>query len=259
MPILISTQNKSIKYFVRKDLLNQEVNSVEVLWHLETAKKILISQQEDGCWKYPGGKKNFRTQENYSQIETFRQLGNLVEKFGFNNSHPAIQKSAEYLFSFQTEEGDIRCIYGNQYSPNYTAAILEILIKAGYIDDPRIDKSFNWLLSIRQDDGGWAIPIRTNNGKWDEVMNSEETLQPNKSRPFSHMVSGIVLRAFAAHPNYQNNEEAKIAGKLLASRFFKPDKYPDRRAADFWTKISFPFWFTDIVSSLDALYYLGLL
>ncbi|MFX0028806.1 MAG: hypothetical protein ACFE8B_06325, partial [Candidatus Hermodarchaeota archaeon] len=257
LPILLSGINKSINYFVKKEFLGQEINSVEFLWQLKTAEKILNSQQEDGSWRYPGGKEDLRTQENYNQIETFRQLGNLVEKFGFTIKHPAIQKSAEFLLSFQTEEGDIRGIYGNQYSPNYTAAILEILIKAGYIEDTRIDKSFKWLLSSRQDDGGWAIPIRTNNAKWDEVMNSEKTLQPNRSKPFSHMVTGVVLRAFAAHLKYQKSENAKNAGKLLASRFFKPDKYPDRRAVDYWTKVSFPFWFTDIISSLDTLYYLG--
>ncbi|MFX1376880.1 MAG: hypothetical protein ACFFA0_13830 [Promethearchaeota archaeon] len=257
LTILLSNNNKPIKYFVKKELLGKDLNSVECLWHSKEAKKIITSQQDEGYWKYPGGYKNMRDQESYNQIETFRQLGNLIEKYDFNKKHSAIQKGAEFLFSFQTDEGDIRGIYGNQYTPNYTAAIMEILIKAGYFNDSRIDKSFKWLLSIKQDDGGWAIPIRTNNAKWDEVMNSKETLQPNRSKSFSHMVTGVVLRAFAAHPKYQDNEEVKIAGELLATRFFKPDKYPDRRAADFWTKVSFPFWFTDIVSSLDTLYYLG--
>jgi hypothetical protein len=257
LPNFLSIKNKAILYFFRRDILDEKVGPIEELWQLPEVNKILIKQQKDGSWKYPGGKKDFRTQENYDQIETFRQLGNLIGKFGFNKTHSVISKAAEFIFSFQTKEGDIRGIYGNQYSPNYTAAITEILIKAGYFEDTRIDKSFMWLLSSRQDDGGWAIPIRTNNAKWDEVMNSEDTLQPNRSKPFSHMLTGIVLRAFAAHPKYQKSEEAKIAGELLTSRFFKPDKYPDRRATDFWTKVSFPFWFTDIISSLDTLYYLG--
>ena len=49
----------------------------------------------------------------------------------------------------------------------------------------------------------------------------------------------------------------KDAGELPKSRFFKPDKYPDRRTASFWTKIRYPFWFTDILSALDSLSWLG--
>ncbi|MFW9875889.1 MAG: hypothetical protein ACFFG0_22535 [Candidatus Thorarchaeota archaeon] len=254
---LSSTKNSAIFYFVNRDLLEADVKSVEDLWDLPEVDKIFKKQQEDGSWKYPRSKDNFRAQENYNQIETFRQLGNLIEKYGLTKTHYSIENAAEFLFSFQTAEGDIRGIYNNQYSPNYTAAIMEILIKAGYSDDPRIEKGFKWLLSFRQDDGGWAIPIRTNNAKWDEILGSNEPLEPIRQKPFSHMVTGVVLRAFAAHPRYQKSEEPKIAGELLASRFFKPDKYPDRRTADYWTRVSFPFWFTDIISSLDTLYHLG--
>ena len=63
----------------------------------------------------------------------------------------------------------------------------------------------------------------------------------------------MILRAFAAHPSHRKSEEARIAGELLASRFFKADKYRDRRAPSFWTSFSFPFWFTDLLSSLDSL------
>ena len=257
IPPLISTENKALLYFIKRDLLEKDVESIELLWQLPEVQKILKKQQNIGSWKYPGGKKDMRSQENYDQIETYRKLGFLIEKYGFNKKHASIKSAAEFLFSFQTEQGDIRGIYGNQYSPNYTAAIMEILIKAGYEDDPRIKKGFEWLMSVRQDDGGWAVPIRTNNAKSSKVMNDPEPLEPNRVKPFSHLITGIVLRAFAAHTQYRKSEEARLAGDLLISRFFKPDKYPDRRTADYWTRVSFPFWFTDIISSLDTLYYLG--
>ena len=41
------------------------------------------------------------------------------------------------------------------------------------------------------------------------------------------------------------------------TRFFLRDKYVDRQDKKFWEGVSFPFWFTDIVSSLDSLYFLG--
>jgi hypothetical protein len=49
-------------------------------------------------------KENSRSQENYNQIETYRQLGYLIEKYGFIKEHSAIKRVAEFLFSFQNEK-----------------------------------------------------------------------------------------------------------------------------------------------------------
>lgn len=254
---LISSKNKAIVYFSKRDLLEERVDSIEMLWNLPTAIKIINKQQEDGSWRYPAWKKKINEPENYNLLETYRQLGFLIEKYGLSNDHDAIKKAADYIFSCQTDEGDIRGFYGTQYSPNYTAAITELLIKAGYHKSPRIEKILKWLLSMRQDDGGWAIAMRTNNANYLEVVKNPITFKPNKKKPFSHMITGIVLRAFAAHSQYKNKEAVKIAGELLASRFFKNDKYGDRRGIEYWTKISFPFWWTDIISSLDSLSLIG--
>ena len=147
-------------------------------------------------------------------METYRILGELVEKYGFSNKHPKIRKATDFLFSRQTDEGDFRGIYGNQYSPNYSAAIMELLIKAGYQDDSRIDKGFSWLLSIRQSDGGWAIPLRTVNAKYADIMNAD-SIKSDLAKPFSHLVTGVVLRAFAAHRKYRRSNEAIKAGEFL--------------------------------------------
>ena len=221
---------------------------------------MLSKQAQVGSWRYPGGKGSIRSQENYDQLETFRQLGVLVEKFGFTRQHPAIERAAGYLLSFQTDAGDIRGIYGNQYAPTYVGAILELLIKAGYLDDPPIAKALAWLLAMRQSDGGWAIPVRTIGVPFPEFVDAErypEPLAPDRSKPSSHLVTGMVLRAFAAHPAWLTAVEVREAGTLLANRLYKRDAYSDRSDASYWERVSFPFWFTDIVSSLDTLSRLG--
>jgi hypothetical protein len=257
MPVLISSSNKAIEYFARRDLLGKKVEPIETLWELPEVKIILHKQQVDGSWKYPGGgKEHLRSQEDYNQLETYRILGELVEKYGLDNGHPVIRKAAEFLFTHQTDEGDVRGIYGNQYSPNYSAAIMELLIKAGCDVNPKIEKGFEWLLSIRQSDGGWAIPLRTVNAKYADALKAE-IIKPNLAKPSSHLVTGVVLRAFAASPKYRKSPEAVTAGKLLASRFFKKDFYPDRNTPKYWERVSFPFWFTDIVSALDSLSVMG--
>ncbi|MGD0451075.1 MAG: hypothetical protein ABSA79_08505 [Candidatus Bathyarchaeia archaeon] len=257
LPQLTSSKNQAIVFFTKRDLQNEKVIQTETLWEQPLVKKIVNNQQLDGSWRYPGAKLDIRSQQNYNQIETYRIIGELVEKYGFTNRNNAIRNAADFLFSFQTQEGDFRGIYGNQYSPNYTAAIMELLIKSGYQSDRRIEKGFLWLLSIRQNDGGWAIASRTKNAKINDFLFRQETMQPDRTKPFSHLVTGVVLRAFAGHPKYRQLDEAKAAGELLASRFFKKDAYPDRGTVAFWTEFSFPFWFTDILSSLDSLSFLG--
>ena len=258
LPPILSSENDALFYFTQRDLLDEKVEPVQSLWHLREVERILDKQLDDGAWKYPGGgKEHSRATEDYNQLETFRILGQLVEKCGLNKKHPAIKRAANYLFSRQTEEGDFRGIYGNQYTPNYSAAIMELLIKAGYDKDPRIKRGFRWLMSIRQSDGGWAIPLSTVGARWDVETMGGDTVEPDLSKPFSHMVTGVVLRAFAAHEEYRKSKEAMVAGKLLASRFFRKDTYPGRQTADFWTRFSYPFWFTDLLSALDSLSLMG--
>jgi hypothetical protein len=258
LPALQAAPNPAIPYFARRDLLGKAVPPVETLWELPAAQQLLRRQLPDGAWPYPGGgKPEHRLSEDYDQIETYRILAILVEKYGFDRRHPAIQAAAEYLFTRQTAEGDFRGIYGNQYATTYSPAIMELLIKSGYAQDERIQRGFDWLLALRQDDGGWTIPFRTHKLKYTPENILGEPLQPVRSKPFSHLATGVALRAFAAHPEQRHHPAALRAGELLAGRFFQRDPYPDRRAVSFWTGFSFPYWFTDLLSSLDALTLLG--
>ncbi|RJQ47144.1 MAG: hypothetical protein C4534_01640 [Gaiellales bacterium] len=256
LPPLLAVDNEAINHFARRDLLGEKAGPASRLWELPAAQRLLRRQQPDGRWRYPT-KGSARSPADYDQLETYRNLGILVEKHGLSKRHAAIRNAAAFLFSFQTEAGDFRGIYGSQYSPNYTAGIMELLIKAGYRDDPRVSRGFGWLLSIRQDDGGWAIPLRTRGADLGAIL-SGETLKPDRSKPCSHLVTGVALRAFAAHPRRRKSAAARKAAGLLAARFFRPDRYPDRRAPDFWERCAFPFWFTDAVSALDSLSLIGL-
>jgi hypothetical protein len=256
LPLLLDSQNQAINYFARKDLLDEKTVAQPDFTAIPAVNKLLRHQHSNGSWRYPADKGE--QQSNYDQLETYRNLGILAEKYGFTRSNSAIEKAAKFLFTFQTPAGDFRGIYGNQYSPNYTAGIMEILIKCGYADDVHISKGFEWLLYMRQRDGGWAIPLRTRKIKMDTASLTADTAETDKNMPFSHMVTGVVLRAFAAHPHYRKSGEARKAAELLASRLFMKDNYPtDRGAVEYWFKFTYPFWFTDLISALDSLSCLG--
>jgi hypothetical protein len=180
-----------------------------------------------------------------------------VELFGFTKDHPAVQRASEYIFTKQTPEGDFRGIYSAQYTPNYTAAIMETLIKAGYSEDDRVEAGFRWLISARQYDGGWAIPIRTSGHRIFKEIASKITAIGDRSKPSSHMVTGVVLRAFAIHDEHRRSVVARDAGAILRDSLFHRDVYPDRASIDYWTKFTYPFWFTDLISALDSLSKIG--
>jgi hypothetical protein len=253
---LIECKDKAVSLFAQRDLLDNAISS-ENLWQLPEPQRILRKQRKNGSWEYPGARERIRTKENYNQLETYRNLGYLIEEFGFTNKHSAIQNAAEYLFRFQTKEGDFRGIYGNQYTPNYTSGITELLIKAGFERDERISKVFEWLVSIRQSDGGWAIPIRTKKYNLSIISTDSKAITADLLKSSSHLITGVVLRAFAAHPSYRKSAEAKKAGKRLLSGLFRKDDYPDRASAEYWLRFTFPFWFTDLISALDTLSLLG--
>lgn len=257
MPLLREAQYREIRYFTGRDLHGMEIFPLQTLWEMPEVRRLLRCQQPDGSWKYPGANHKSPTSEDYSQIETFRNLGILVEKYGLTREHDSIRKAAEYFFSKQTVEGDIRGIYGSQYTPNYTGAILELLIKAGYTREEPIRRGLGWLLEMRQDDGGWSVPLRTHKGSLYTDLVDKPPVEPLRSKPSSHLATGCVLRAFAAHPDYHKHPAVQNAGSWLASRLLKTDNYPDRRGIEYWTRFSFPFWFTDLISALDSLSCLG--
>ena len=258
LPALLAWDDPALAYFVRRDLLEETVAPVEVLWDLPEAAQLAAKQQANGSWRYPGKSYDSRTGTNYGLLETYRELRVLVEIYGFQGAHPALRKAADYVLSCQTQEGDIRGILGNQTMPYYHGAILELLIKAGYAGDPRVENGLAWLLTVRQDDGGWVIPAQL-------VPAKEKTaefwrgpaLPPDRSKPHAHLATGMALRALAAHPSYRRHSDVIAAGSCLKSRLFQADKYNDRKAPAYWLKFQFPFWWTSLLTALDTLSLLG--
>ncbi|MBI5679611.1 MAG: hypothetical protein HZC47_01760 [Methanobacterium sp.] len=258
---LLESENDAVIYFTKRDLIEEDVKPIEYLWDFPEVQKILKKQQPDGSWK-PKGKNDENSEVKYSLIETWRQFRVLTQQYEMNKTHFAIKKASEYLFSCQTDEGDIRGILANQYAPYYTGAIMYLLIKAGYENDPRIEKGFKWLLKMRQNDGGWVIGSpgmigtklsrdETN----DLTSNAErETMKSfDPLKPFSAAGTGMVLRAFAVHPFYRKSEYALNAANLLKSKFFKKDNWNSYKNPDNWVRFQFPFWWNNIISALDSI------
>jgi hypothetical protein len=260
IPPLLSSGNEALLYFVQRDLLNVFVGPIDQLWMLSGAQKILKKQLPDGSWPRSG--ENKHPAINYQLIETWRWFRYLVEMYGLNHQHPQARMAAEFLFSCQAKEGDFRGILANQYATYYTGAILALLVQAGYEADARVEKCFQWLLAMRQTDQGWSVPMITHKldreTQYRLASEYTEPLEPDRSKPFSHNATGMILRAFALHPSYRNSPAGIMAGNLLKSRFFQEDAYTSYQSADYWVRFEYPFWWNSLLSAMDSLSRMGL-
>jgi len=112
LPALRSWPDPALAFFVQRDLLEEPVGPLEALWELPQARRLVDKQQADGSWRYPGKTDHPAPNANYNLLETYRSLRLLVEMYGFRWEQPALARAAEYVFSCQTDEGDIRAFSG---------------------------------------------------------------------------------------------------------------------------------------------------
>ena len=262
---LLSSGNLAIIYFTEGDILEEPVEDISILQELPAVQKIIKKQTSEGFWKSTSANKNKHPAQNYELLETYRHTNILVNQYGLNREHPCMESAAEYLFSCQTEEGDIRGIIGEQYAPYYNGIIASILNLAGYAKDSRVERIIQWLLTMRQDDGGWVIGSPGCMGKYKKEEINALTTQFvgtrndfDRAKPFAHSGTGMVIRAFCSHPIHRKSPEAKKAAQLLASHFFKKDNYSSYQHPDNWVRFKYPFWWTDLISALDSVSLIGL-
>ena len=249
-PLSVSV-NEAIVYFTKRDLLKENPDKID-FERIKEVNRIFSRQNEEGYW---GKSKNLDyPPERQKLLETFKNLRILVKKYQLTNYSKKIAQASEYVFKWQTSEGDFRGFIGDQYATYYTGEILSILIKAGYQEDQRTYRGLEWLLSKRQKDGGWTVPLLTHTldqeTKYRSTSEPWKTYEPDFTKPFSHNWTDMALRAFASHPKYQKNKVLKAAS-LLKTSFFKPDNYRSYQDGEYW--IRFLFWWPNIVTSLDSL------
>jgi squalene cyclase len=257
---LLSSKNPAVTYFAKRDLIGEKVGLIQQqVWELPEVKRAFQKQQTDGSWKHTGKETVSFPKHHYALIETWKVYHLLVERYRVTAEHEGARNAAEFLFSFQTDQGDIRGMLANQYATYYTGAILATLIKTGYENDPRTEKGLQWLLSLRQNDGGWTIPLLTHKldkKTWLKLTSSyAEPLEPDRSKPFSHNWTDMVLRAFAAHPKYRQCKEALRAADLLKASFFEPDYYSSYQDEGYWVR--FIFWWPNLLTALESLSCMG--
>jgi hypothetical protein len=261
---LLESDHPAISYYTKRDLLEESVEGISKIWQLAEVHKIIKRQHADGYWKSNSANIRKHPAQNYNLLETFRHTNILVNMYGLNREHPCIEKAVQFLFSCQTEEGDIRGIIGEQYAPYYNGIIASNLNRAGYADTPRVERIIQWLLTMRQSDGGWVIgspgcmgtySIEERNALTTQFVGTRQDF--DREQPSGHAGTGMVIRAFATHPLHRKSIEAQQAAELLANSFFKKNTESSYQHPDNWVRFKYPFWWTDLISALDSLSLMG--
>lgn len=263
LEFLLARGNLPILYWLKKDILDVPVDrEFKNLCKYAARIRILESQRDDGSWCRRKAENPPRWEKAYSLLETLKNISKLYD-YGCSQEEEHVQKAIKFLFSAQTREGDFRGFCLDEYAPTCQALTLEILCRYGLDRDKRVQKGFRWILKNRQNDGGWAIPYQTRDREQLEnryrvgLKSKTGPIQTDKSQPFSLHVTGMILRALAESATWRKSKEAWKAGEMVLACFFKIDHMDQRDHPFFWEEINYPFWATDILSSLDALSKIG--
>jgi hypothetical protein len=260
---LLARGSLPILFWLKKDILNVPIDREDKNMRKFAARvRILETQKPDGSWWEKRSDTPLYWERTLYRVDTLRNLYRLYD-YGCSAREEGIQRSLEFLFSLQSKEGDFRGTVLNVYTPTFHALALELLCLYGLDRDRRVQKGFRWILDNRQKDGGWALyhPRASQCGAssiashWANPRG--QPFKPRKSQPFSHHVTGMVLRAFAESPTWRGSKEARQAGEMLLSCFFHDEVYEDKTFPSDWEKICYPFWNTDLLGSLDSLSKVG--
>jgi len=241
---------------VRRDLIDdsEAPSAVEIASYPEV-KALLRKLEKNGSFtpratdKELGGPKFAKCLATLRSLDRLADLGLRLE--GKSSVASQLHQIADFLLASQASDGGIGDLTlaenpkgrGKAVALHFQGWALSALCRAGFENDARVEKGFRFLLSLRQDDGGWA---------WRGVRTD------SAARPSSHLITGMVLRAFASSKDKRGSREARRAAELLATRFLQPDRYADRKAPSYWELLTEPRFYTDVLDALDTITSIGL-
>jgi hypothetical protein len=218
---------------------------------------ILKHQSEEGYW---GKGKDFYTSKYKGTVWQLMILAEL-EADGEND---AFRKACEFIFSHSQDresggisyQGSVKTGGGRHSGviPCLTGNILWSLLKFGYLDDPRVEKTIAFVNTFQRfDDGEGVAPTG-----W-----PYEPFEICWGRHTCHMGVVKVLKALAQIPPEKRTAETqqtieRAAEFLLIHHIFKKSHNLSQKAKPGWLKLGFPLMYqTDILEILLILTKLG--
>lgn len=255
IPRLLREGTPAIVARVRRDLIDDsEAPGIAELWDLKEVQAFAKKLGKNGALPPKATDKALGSARFATALSTLRAIDTLADmglRVGEGPKNTPLHKACEFLLKTQEEDGGLADLAlgetpqtrARSVALHFQGWALSALCRAGYDEDKRVQKGFDFLLANRQHDGGWA---------WRGVRTQ------SAARPSSHLVTGMVLRAFASSRTRKQSREARRAAELLATRFLQPDRYEDRKAASYWEHLNEPRFWVDVLDALDSVTAIGL-
>jgi len=154
--LLGESADPSLRYRVLKDLLDKPDDDSDVLrtrarigrkgW----AAAILRLQHPGGQWDTPGNSAGELYRPKYIATN-WRLL--VLSDLGVTRKHPRVAKGVElFLRRFGGPAGDLG---GRASELCFTGNAARMLVRVGYLKDPRLAPAIEWLIRHQKKDGGW--------------------------------------------------------------------------------------------------------
>jgi len=276
---LLEFENPSVRYFTLRDILDYPDKDPEVMQaraairSYEKISTIFRRQKPEGYWGSAEQPYQPKYKSSYWQVMILGQMG-------LDKGDGRVRKACEHIFLFQLDNGGFSTFKGEGAKREYlsvkgralqrgaepppfetwaeqkiheyemsclTGNVAAAMIRLGYASDERVRKALKWLVEIQNDDGGWLCPY------WNAHI---------QDRHGCFMGTISPLDAFSELPaEYRTSEiEAAIESGvefLLMHRLFRADHHQFKVIKEAWLKLSFPWFFYDILRGLSVVTKLG--
>ncbi len=276
---LLGPDNPSVRYFTLREIFGRSEKDAEIVKAKEGIRtdskvlKIFSKQKTEGYWEDAEQPYLPKYKSTYWQVMILSQLG-------LDKSDERVRKACQFMFQFQLEEGGFSSFRKEGANREYqlirkrterkgkkppqfepwaqkkireyemsclTGNVAASLIKLGYESDERVTKALQWLVEVQNKDGGWLCPY------WKAHI---------KDKHGCFMGTITPLDAFSEIPKERMSSEMKVAVDngvefLLMHKLFKADHNQYKVINTNWLKLSFPWFFYDILRGLSVITKLG--
>ena len=114
----------------------------------------------------------------------------MLSELGVDLSNPILKGATDLILKTWREDGRFRLAPTGTLYPCYTATTARILCRLGYANDSRLKQTFDHLLEIQHNDGGWRCKKSSfGRGPETEFSNPGPTLEVLDAFRFTHFLN----------------------------------------------------------------------